>query len=594
MLFNTGSLGRRTFVGWNATLFLAIVACAGGGAEAQSVPLGAAESFAVLGGSGVTNTGPTQVVGNLGVSPGTGITGVPAGAVTGGSIRVNDALAIQAHADAATAFVTLAGLTATTDLTGQDLGSRTLPPGVYHFSSSAALTGQLILDGQGQNNPLFVFQIESTLTTASGSSIIQTNGANFSNVYFQVGSSATLGTNSAFSGTIIASASTALTTNANVNGRVLALDGAVTLDSNNINAPSPNAVITSADIGTSAGVDHFRVTVRYSDDVSINLSSIGSGDIELRRAGGGTIASTLVHRVLNSDSVATAVYNFAAPGGAWDTSENGSYSVWVRPFHVSDHDGHFAATQSLDSYFLWFNNPTATLSSTYVRNGGVLMDTAVTYTDRAGNPLGISPASVDDNDVELVGPSGYLERGGLRTSWVPQFGKLLVTYRFPARNGYWDWTDNGAYTLRVRASQVADFQANMVAPMTLNTYYLYFQTPNAVVTSTTVVKDSDHMLVALAYRANRRFMSWDSLGDGDVELVGPGGYIGASELVSRAYNANTNTYVVFYRIAARGGTWNSADNGSYSLRARPAAVIDALGYPVPAVELRPYFLFFTP
>jgi hypothetical protein len=195
--------------------------------------LGTAQSFAVLGGSTVTNTGATVVDGNLGVDPGLSITGFPPGLVHG-TIHAGDAVALQAQNDVTTAYNTLAGQALTKDLTGQDLGGMTLVAGVYRFSSSAQLTGALTLDAQGDTSSVFVFQIGSTLTTASNSSVLVINGGQDCNVFWQVGSSATLGTTTAFKGNILALASITLNTNANLIGRALARTAAVTMDSNDV------------------------------------------------------------------------------------------------------------------------------------------------------------------------------------------------------------------------------------------------------------------------------------------------------------------------------------------------------------------------
>jgi len=203
-------------------------------AAAQTVPpLGTTTTFAVLGGSTVTNTGSSVLTGDLGVWPGLSITGFPPGLVSG-TTHAGDAVAQQAQTDLTAAYNDLAGQACGAVLTGQDLGGLTLPPGVYCFSSSAQLTGTLTLDAQGDDNAVFVFQIGTTFTTASSSSVQFVNGGPSCNVFWQVGSSATLGTSTTLAGSILALESITLTTSANVSGQLLARNGAVTLDTGTV------------------------------------------------------------------------------------------------------------------------------------------------------------------------------------------------------------------------------------------------------------------------------------------------------------------------------------------------------------------------
>jgi hypothetical protein len=220
-----------------------IIGTSGSAIAATAVNLGSVNNFAVLGGSTITNTGSTVINGDLGLNPGTSLTGFPPGSING-TQQLTNAAAAQAQADLVTAFNAASGQTGAVTVSG-DLGGQTLTPGVYNSASSLGLTGTLTLDGQGNANSVFVFQSGSTLTTAPASRINLINGAQACNVFWEVGSSATLGTNSTFVGSVMALTSITATTGASISGRVLARNGAVTLDTNNVTRPVCSAAVVT-------------------------------------------------------------------------------------------------------------------------------------------------------------------------------------------------------------------------------------------------------------------------------------------------------------------------------------------------------------
>jgi hypothetical protein len=198
------------------------------------VGLGTADSFAVLAGQTVTNTGPTTINGDLGVMPGSAVPGFPPGMVNG-TIHAADAVALQAQSDLTTAYNDAAGRTPPA-LVSADLGGLTLTAGVYRAPGALGLTGALTLDAQGDPNSVFIFQAASTLITASASHVNLINGAQPCNVFWQVGTSATFGTTSAFVGNVMALTSVSLNNGVTLQGRALARNGSVTLINDTISA----------------------------------------------------------------------------------------------------------------------------------------------------------------------------------------------------------------------------------------------------------------------------------------------------------------------------------------------------------------------
>jgi hypothetical protein len=264
------------------TAFLAVFLTGPALAAQAPVGLGTAGGFAVLAGSTVTNTGATTITGDVGLSPGTSVTGFET-VTLHGTQHVADAPALQAQNALTTAYNDAAGRTPITTIAAQ-LGGQVLVAGVYASQDGAfLLTGALTLNGEGNPNAVFIFQAASTLTTASGSSVVLSGQAQACNVTWRIGSSATLGTRSALKGNILAQESITLTTSATLDGRALARTGAVTLDTNVI-APSACTVATATPTPPPAAAASTTPAATVPP-----TSTNGSGD-----GGSGTNPSTMI------------------------------------------------------------------------------------------------------------------------------------------------------------------------------------------------------------------------------------------------------------------------------------------------------------
>jgi Ice-binding-like len=246
---------RRAGLAILAAGALALFPAVGAAAATAPVGLASASSFSVLAGTGITNTGPTTISGDVGTFPTPAETGF--GSVTlGGADHAGDTVTQQAKTDLVTAYDQAAGSGPAVSVP-TELGGRTLTPGVYN-ATTLGITGTLTLDAQGDPGAVFVFQTASTLITAGSSNVIVANGATACNVFWQVGSSATLGTTSHLIGNVLALTSITATTGATIEGRLLARNGAVTLDTNTITsvgcAASPTGTPTGTG-GTPTGTD---------------------------------------------------------------------------------------------------------------------------------------------------------------------------------------------------------------------------------------------------------------------------------------------------------------------------------------------------
>ena len=387
---NSASFGGAIHVDDGGTLEATDTSFIGNEARGRTLPLplacamapivlGSVGNFLAIAGSTLTNTGPSIVDGDIGVSPGTAITGFPPGIING-SLHAADPIAAAAQGDLTTAYNEAAGRTSCSVSKIGDIGGQTLAPGLYKSTSTLSVdAADLTLDAMGDGNAVWIFQAASTFTMLSGRKIILVNGAKSGNIYWQVGSSATIGTGAAFHGTILALASITVTTNASVNGRLLARNGAVTLDSNAVVRP------VASEGGIEAG------------------STEGSGDRLDGHAEGGAIecfGSCTFNRCLFSDNHAIGIgADGVALGGAVN-SDTADFTVRNTTFvgntalagvsAVADPTPTAARGGAIAAFAGTFDVAFATLA-----NNSALRDLLDLQATTAGGALSLRPALIN-------------------------------------------------------------------------------------------------------------------------------------------------------------------------------------------------------
>ncbi|GAB3938707.1 ice-binding family protein [Micromonospora vulcania] len=309
-----------------ATVVVEVAAPTVARAETVQVPLGSAADYAVLAGTTVTNTGLSMITGDLGVSPGTAVTGFPPGQIDG-AIHSNDGPAVQAKSDLAVGYNNAVART-TTDIISGGLGGTTRTTGVYSsVSGTFGIDGTLTLDGQGDPNAVFIFKAVSTLITSADSQVNLINGAQACNVFWQVGSSATLGANSTLRGDILAFTSITVGAGLTIDGRALAVNGAVTLDTDVITLSTcvPGELSITAPETVDLG------TTTPGGTVSDNL---------------GTVTVTDQRRVADAAWIATVVASdFVTTGSPVRTIASVNVSYWSGPATSTSGSGTFTSGQ---------------------------------------------------------------------------------------------------------------------------------------------------------------------------------------------------------------------------------------------------------
>ncbi len=387
------------------------------GAAEAPVGLGTAGSYSVLGGQAVTNTGPSTLAGDLGVSPGTAITGFPPG-TTAGTTHAGDAAAGQAQSDLVVAYNDAAGRAPTANVAG-DLVGQTLVGGVYKSTGPLALGGTLTLDGQGTSGTVWIFQVASTLITASASNVNLINGAQACNVYWQVGSSATLGTNSNFVGTIMALTSITVTTGTTVAGRALARNGQVSLDDNTFTTPTcttPPTTTSSTDAETTTGTS----TGTTTDTTSSTSTRTTTGTTTDTTDISSTETTTGTSTGITTDTSSTQTTTGTSTGTTTDTTSSTDTRTTT---------GTTTDTTSSTSTETSTGASTDTSSSTGSETSapGAGLGTTSSGVDQNGGGTDYDNGAVGTSDLASTGASPVLGTLGWLGALLVLLGGLLLT-----------------------------------------------------------------------------------------------------------------------------------------------------------------------
>jgi hypothetical protein len=362
--------------------------------------------------------------------------------------------------------------------------------------------------------------------------------------------------------------------------------------------PPPVATLVSApDVKAFGGV-YYYYQVRYADNVGVDYQTIVAGnDTAVTGPDGYSQLGTLAN-LAESGGVWTATYYVTAPGGTWDAADSGAYTIALRANEVGDTSGNFSAAGTLGSFNVGDGvAPTARLVSSPIvsaGNGDVYYYYVVNYADDVGVDC---QSIVAGRDTLVTGPNGYAQTGTLAnlTYLTESGGVWTATYYITAPGGAWDDADAGAYTIALRPGEVSDLAGNFAAPKTLGSFSVFAadRTPPTVTLTPpyNVVGPGDAGYYVFVHYDDVSGVDYHTIGDGDVLVIGPGGYSAAGTLVNLV---RPGGWQATYFVAAPGGTWDAGDNGTYTISMAAGQVSDAHGNFVPAGTLGTFTVSIAP
>ena len=336
----------------------------------------------------------------------------------------------------------------------------------------------------------------------------------------------------------------------------------------------PSATASLGPVPAGGAVYYF--TVSYTDDVSVDYGTIGSGDVVITGPNAYSQPGTLSN-LSYSNGTWVATYRVPAPGGSWNSADNGTYTVSMQPSQVADNAGAFVRSGPLGQVVVNFGDigpPTASASAQDITTpGGTHYWFTVTYSDDTA----VNGATINTGDVQVTGPNGYSQIGTL-SNLTAANGVWTATYRVPAPGGTWDAVDNGTYVVSMRANEVTDTAGKPVPAGVLGTFAVRFNDftpPTATLAASDVTSANAQVHYFQVTYSDNAGIAYQTIDGNDVLVTGPNGYSQLGVLANLAYSGTS--WTATYYVSAPGGTWDASENGTYAVSMRPSQVSDTSG-----------------
>jgi hypothetical protein len=338
-------------------------------------------------------------------------------------------------------------------------------------------------------------------------------------------------------------------------------------------------------LATAPGGAYSTFAVTYADDTAIKISTIGDDDLLVTGPNGFSSLVTLVSTTSPNDGpLRGATYRVDAPGGVWDPSDNGTYTISMRGNEVSDTGNVFVAEGTLGTFEINLHDttsPTATLSTPAPVNGSATTTFTITYSDNFAMKL----SSLDSADIQITGPNSFSQTATfVGANQLTNTTSLIATYRINAPGGAWDALDSGTYTISMRAGQVSDISTLPVPTGSLGTFSVNIadtQAPTASVDAATLTAAAANYTFTITYSDNVA-INLLTLDSSDITISGPNGFSASATYIGPNTTGNGSPRIATYRIAGPGGAWDLADNGEYFITLNNAQVADTTGNTVSA------------